>query len=267
MNPLNSLFSKTGFSVARNVTVKRAATYPFLRQNFLRTLSDYEKLLRATVLPELPARENRHELMLNLVGNPVLEAFYILHALHLSLKVPGDVCEFGVAEGTNSALLANELLDKSQTLWLFDSFEGLPKPTAKDKMLHDIFGLGEMRHYEGKMAHPEESVRERLSAIHFPSSRTQIVPGFIERVPDTAYPQQICFAYVDFDFYEPIQVALEKIESRLSVGGYIVVDDYGFFSEGAQLAVDEFCVARQATFEKVLPDPAATGFAILQKTS
>ncbi|MCB0416386.1 MAG: hypothetical protein KDD39_01970 [Bdellovibrionales bacterium] len=265
MKTINSIFSKSGYSIARNETVKRAASYPFMKDSYLRTLRDYETVLRASLFPDLPTVENRHDLMLELVGNPVIEAFYILNYLHLSLKVAGDVCEFGVAEGTNSALMANELLRSNRKLWLFDSFQGLPKPTEKDRMLHDIFGLGEMAKYEGTMAHPQSRVKARLERVGFPVPRTEIIAGFIERVPETSYPQKVCFAYVDFDFYEPIKIALERLHPRMDRGAYVVVDDYGFFSEGAAVAVEEFLASNSSSYERLSPEPHAQGFMVLKK--
>jgi len=70
------------------------------------------------------------------------------------------------------------------------------------------------------MASGQDQVTGRLNAINFPFDRVQIVPGFIEKTAQYAsLPKQVCFAYVDFDFYEPIKIALELLESRLPVGG------------------------------------------------
>ena len=82
----------------------------------------------------------------------------------------GDVCEFCVAQGETSALIANEIsgcLEK--ILHLFDSFEGLPKPSDKDKLKDDIFALGNIDKYAGTMKCPEAMVLSRLAAISFPS--------------------------------------------------------------------------------------------------
>ena len=65
----------------------------------------------------------------------------------------GDICEFGVAQGTTSALMSNEIKGlKERNLWLFDSFEGLPMPTEKDQLKDDIFSLGSIEAYKGTMA-------------------------------------------------------------------------------------------------------------------
>ena len=53
-------------------------------------------------------------------------------------------------------------------------------------------------------------------------------------------PNKVCFAYLDFDFYEPTLAGLRFLDDKLEIGGHILVDDYGFFSSGAKTAVDEF---------------------------
>jgi predicted O-methyltransferase YrrM len=45
-----------------------------------------------------------------LLGTSPVSGMFLLGALHKSLRLPGAVCEFGVAQGATSALMANELL-------------------------------------------------------------------------------------------------------------------------------------------------------------
>lgn len=71
---------------------------------------------------------------------------------------------------------------------------------------------------------------------------------------------------MDFDFYEPIKIALELLDQRLPIGGVAIVDDYGFFSEGAKTAVDEFVEDRKPKYIKQ-PSPEWAGhFCVLQRT-
>ena len=45
----------------------------------------------------------------------------------LSSNISGDVVEFGCYVGTTSVYLAEKLQSSNRTLWLYDSFEGLPE--------------------------------------------------------------------------------------------------------------------------------------------
>ncbi len=219
------------------------------------------------IFPDLPAADNRLTLLTALEGTGISEAFFILHYLHSSINnAAGDVCEFGVAQGFTSALLANELLRYDRHLWLFDSFEGLSKPSDKDELIDDIFELGSIAKYERTMSYGKQFLIEQLSKVQIPPERVHVVEGFIEQLsPEVELPNQVCFAYVDFDLYEPIACALNLLHKSLSSGGSIIIDDYGFFSAGAKLAVDEFASAHASEYEVNSPPSFSGHFRILSK--
>src|SRR5581483_4922248 len=111
----------------------------------------------------------------------------------------------------------------------------------EDIMLDDVLSLGSIDRYEGQMSYSTAFVTMRLAALSFPADRTHPVVGYLDQTmtrPDL--PEQISFAYVDFDFYKPIRQALEFLAGRLQPGGWAVIDDYGHFSSGAKAATDEF---------------------------
>lgn len=229
---------------------------------------EIEELYRSFVFPDLPRDPARAEALHHLHGTTVGEAVHIVHYLHRSLDaVAGDVCELGCNEGHTSRLIASELRDRpDRALWLYDSFEGLPPPTEKDRLIDDIAGRGSMAAYAGDMRAREDQVLDKLALVPFPAERTRIVKGWINQTLAAGqHPPQVAFAYVDFDFYEPIKVALEFLATAMPPGGHIVVDDYGFFSEGAQLAVDEFVAASNGTFVLHMPHPAAGKFCTLER--
>lgn len=218
---------------------------------------------------DLPERPERLNLIADLIGTTAAEGLAIVDGLHRSTPVGGDVCEFGVAQGATSALIANEIAPGDRQLHLFDSFEGLPAPTEQDQLIDDIDGLGSMQAYEGKMSNPVELVRSRLAAIGFPASRTTIHAGFFadEAPQNQRFPSAVSFAYVDFDFYQPILDALVFLDKVTSAGSIIIVDDYDFFSSGAKQAVDEFVAERSSRYTSVPADPAYGHFAVVTRTS
>lgn len=257
---VNSLIAPTGLEIRRKLgpTVSREA----LRSAIQELHDGYID----KVFPALPQVAGRIDRLVEAVGLTATNALYLLDCLHKSLQQPGDVCEFGVCTGTTSALIANELRDTERNLWLFDSFQGLSKPTGKDHLLNDVMGLGSMEAYEGAMACPADVVIRRLAEIQFPANRTRIVRGFIEdSLARGEAPSAVCFAFVDFDLYEPILTALKFLSRTLSTEGYVLVHDYGFLSSGAQTAVDEFVASQGGNFQLILPPPYAGHFAILRK--
>ena len=162
--------------------------------------------------------------------------------------------------------MANEISATGRCLWLYDSFAGLPTPTEKDTLINDIFGLGSIERYEGTMACNESEVLSRLEALRFPLDRCKIVKGFFSNAPDTRGPISISFAYIDFDFYQPILDALNFVSARMPRGGRVIVDDYGWFSSGVQSAVDEF-VMTQKEWEFSRPPEFCGKFCVLEKTA
>jgi hypothetical protein len=259
--------SSTGGATA--ASLQEALTMLRIRQNDCREL---EALYRRFVLPDLAPRAGRDEDLFGLIGTTVGEGLYICDALRRAFAVPGDLCEFGVAQGATSRLLARELLadprGAGRRFWLFDSFEGLPKPSEKDVLIDDIFRLGSMDAYAGTMRCPRELVESKLAEATLPAERYRIKAGWVDRtLAEAPLPERVAFAYVDFDFYEPIKVALDWLDPRMPVGATIVVDDYGFFSQGAQTAVDEFVAAQGGRWSLALPVEAAGKFCILAKTA
>jgi O-methyltransferase len=187
-----------------------------------------------------------------------------MNSVQLATKLPGAICEMGVAAGQTSRLIATEILETSQHLWLFDSFEGLPAPTDKDVLIDDVFGLGSIDAYKGTMCHPEESVRACVESVAFPKDRLHIIKGFVEEtLTDGNLPEAVAFAFLDMDFYEPILHALGKIAGRLVTGGFIIIHDYGHFSAGAKAAVDEF--ARKTSQLKLDVPICSPGIAVFTR--
>jgi O-methyltransferase len=231
--------------------------------------AEVEELYRRFLFADLPQREGRARDLSDLIGTTVSEAIYVIKNLHDGLKVEGDICEFGVAQGATSKLLASEIMPlASRKFWLFDSFEGLPAPSKEDKLIHDIFKLGTMDKYKGTMASPESEVLGKLASINFPRERIKIKKGWVkDAINSGELPGKVAFAYVDFDFYDPIKDALEFLDTRMPAGGRIVVDDYGFFSEGAQLAVDQFVAAAGNRYKFDMPLSFAGHFCILSKVA
>lgn len=260
---LSSVSGSTSSVDEARQALSEALTMLQIRKGDAREL---EAMYQRFVLPSLCSRNGRDEDLHRLIGTSVGEGLYICDALQRSLAQPGDVCEFGVAQGATSRLLANEIRATNRTLWLYDSFEGLPKPSEKDVLIDDIFGLGSMDAYAGTMKSPIELVESKLAEIDFPASRYCIRPGWINQTLAAApMPEQVCFAYLDFDFYEPLRLALDWLDTRMLPGTSIVVDDYGFFSQGAKLAVDEFVAARGKSWCLSLPVEAAGKFCILTR--
>ena len=211
------------------------------RETFDSLVKAYEYEVTKT-RPIIGTQQRRHRILGDLIGTSPSEAYFIVESLARTHHLGGDVCEFGVAQGRTSALIANELLAKNRKLHLFDSFSGLPAPSAQDELINDIFGLGEMSAYEGLMKVPVREVTRVMDALGIPKDAVIIHVGFIEQTLQNSsqLPKTVTFAYIDFDFYDGISAALSFVDTASVVGTEVIVDDYNFFSSGAKMAVDNF---------------------------
>jgi len=169
---------------------------------------------------------------------------YVLRA-----DVPGAIVECGVWRGGSMMVVAETLLAMGRldrTLYLFDTFEGLPRPDAAVDV--DIWGN---RGIDGWLPHAKteesstwalatiEEVGANLATTGYPSERLRFVKGMVEEtIPDSA-PDEIGLLRLDTDWYRSTRHALEHLYPRLSRNGVIIIDDYGHF-KGARKAVDEY---------------------------
>lgn len=240
-------------------------------ENYKQLLLAYEDLLNKSEQNLfLDQNKLRIKLLASMAGTQPPEAYSIIKSLLRTKAIIGDVCEFGVADGRTSALIANEISHSNKILHLFDSFKGLPPPTKFDILKDDIFSLGNIEAYTGKMSYSEEKVLERLRLISFPSNRYVVHKGFIEKIikNDKQLPLLVSFAYVDFDFYEPITIALKFLHSVTPKGAIIIIDDYDWFSTGVKTAVDEFLQKTnldQNSYKIFIPDKKVGHYIILTK--
>jgi O-methyltransferase len=245
----------------------KSKTLEVRTENFDELCHAYEHLF-GSKFGELPQNIKRIEIMRSLLGTATPEAYFIVNSINKTRSVEGDICEFGVAQGVTSMLIANEILESGQKhLHFFDSFEGLPKPTEHDTLKDDIFKLGKMEEYEGTMKYPEKMLINNLRSINFPENRYSVHKGFIEDliVDKDQFPEKVSFAYLDFDFYEPTKLVLEYLDKHTDKGAIVMIDDYDWFSTGIKKVVDSFISDNNERYELYIPDNVFGHFAILTK--
>jgi len=87
-----------------------------------------------------------------------------------------------------------------------------------------------------------------------------LLAGWIpERFPAVA-DRRFAFVHIDVDLYEPTRDSLAFFYPRMSAGGIVVCDDYGFTScPGATRAVDEYLADRP---EKMIALSCGGGFLV-----
>ncbi len=253
--------------------VKRFVTYiASIKDRNLDLLNEVLKENLKSILKTSDKNQNEfykklNKIILELKGTSAFEAIRIVESINKTKNLDGDVCEFGVAQGKTSKLIAFLIQNTKKKLYLYDSFSGLPAPTKEDNLKDDIFNLKDISKYEGKMSHPQEKVIDELSSIKFDKERYIINKGFFneEFVSYTKFPKSVSFAYVDFDFFEPTKNVLKIIEKLLVKDGIIIVDDYDFFSTGIKKAVDEWLEKNKNQYSVKIEKTNLASFAIIEK--
>jgi asparagine synthase (glutamine-hydrolysing) len=155
-------------------------------------------------------------------------------------QVPGMLLECGVAKG-GSSLLLSVVKHPNRCLHMFDTYQGLPPPTAADgadvhKRYKDIQDGKAGANYYGYMKDLQGFVQGHVNKGGN-SAQVTLHKGLFK---DTVWPiGPVAFAHLDGDWYESTYGMLERVQPVLSVGGYVLLDDVEAWS-GAREAFGDF---------------------------
>lgn len=172
-------------------------------------------------------------------GNRRLRGLYTAVRHVTTDGIPGDVVECGAARGGSAALMGLALKEAraDRTLWVFDTFEGIPAPTAADPD-YDI-AARYTGHFRGDLGEVEALFR-RLGILE----EARLIKGLFAETLPRAEVGAIAVLHIDGDWYESVKICLDHLYDRVSRGGIIQIDDYGHW-EGARKAVEEFMADRR----------------------
>jgi hypothetical protein len=166
----------------------------------------------------------------------ILQFFQMVSAANA--LAPGDYAEFGSHRGFGLRAI-HRFMDPSRHLFSFDTFEGFDsRDIAVEGTLYDSPWK------EGNFAPTSVERVARYVGDGTPPANLTLVKGWF---PDSYAGHEVRswrFVHIDFDLYQPIKAALERVWPQMVPGGVILVHDYG--SEGfpaARRAVDEFGAA------------------------
>jgi O-methyltransferase len=162
--------------------------------------------------------------------------------------IPGDIVECGVWRGGSMMAVARALLqlgDMTRDLYLYDTFEGMPRPTGEDVSYGGEIAIDRwetMTSADGQTTWSNcslEEVKAALFSVGYDNSKIHFRKGKVEETIPAYAPPTISLLRLDTDWYESTYHELVHLFPRLSPGGVIILDDYGHWL-GARKATDEY---------------------------
>jgi O-methyltransferase len=142
----------------------------------------------------------------------------------LENNIEGDFVEAGVWQGGACILAHNifKIASSTKKVWVFDSFEGLPKPDA-EKYPSDA---GDTHWTIPELSVSLEQVQANFSLFNELDNSVEFVKGWFKDTMPNNKVKTISVLRLDGDMYESTIEPLEFLYPKLSKGGYCIIDDY-----------------------------------------
>jgi len=159
----------------------------------------------------------KYPLKSSMISEEQLKALLLELINTIESNIEGDIVELGCFMGITSVYLQRilELYKSNKKLYLYDSFEGLPEKSEFDKVTPE--------YHKAALAVTEKRLIEYFKEQNV--SLPIIHKGWFK---DGNYPEKICFAFIDGDFFQSIIDGLTKVFPRMTKKGIICVHDYDY---------------------------------------
>jgi O-methyltransferase len=158
--------------------------------------------------------------------------------------VPGDLIETGVWRG-GVVIFMRALLDaygdENRVVYVADSFEGRPAPDAAYPADADS-----QLHVSKSLAISRDEVAKNFERYGLLDDRVRFLEGWFKDTLPSLQDRIWSVIRLDGDMYESTMDGLRNLYPQLSVGGFLIVDDYGYepcrqavVDYRAELGIDE----------------------------
>ena len=149
-------------------------------------------------------------------------------------KLDGDVLEVGVWRGSTSIIMAAKLkyMNSNKHVYACDTFEGVVKSSSD----HDNF------YKDGEHSDTSFEFVKNIVQNEFNLDNVTLLKGiFPEETEHFINDRKFSFCHIDVDTYNSAKEVVNWIWDRLSTGGIIVFNDYGFpMTRGITRLVNEY---------------------------
>ncbi len=173
-----------------------------------------------------------------MIGLPRLNNLHACVVDVLDKSIPGDLIETGVWRG-GACILMRSILKAygvtNRVVWVADSFEGLP-PADQDKHPYDAkLAL----HLAEDLAVGIEQVQANFNRYGLLDEQVKFLKGWFCDTLPVAPIYKLAILRLDGDHYESTMDALNHLYPKLSIGGYLIIDDFNAV-EGCNLAINAY---------------------------
>ncbi len=157
-------------------------------------------------------------------------------------NIPGDIVECGVWRGGSAMLAALTLIKNDQTyrkIYLYDTYEGMSKPTDKDIDIHGVPYRLLWEKEKELLTVSLNEVKKNMLSTGYPEENIIFIKGMVEDTIPLTIPNQVALLRLDTDLYESTYHELIHLYPKVIPQGVLIIDDYGHF-QGAQEATDKY---------------------------
>ena len=178
----------------------------------------------------------------SMIGRKRMENLRALAERVIFGGVPGDFIETGVWRG-GACIFMRAILEaygvKNRRVWLADSFAGLPPPDPASYPAD----AGDMFHTYADLAVSIDEVKRNFEKYGLLDDQVVFLKGWFKDTLPEAPISRLAILRLDGDMYESTTDALRHLYDKLSLRGFVIVDDYRVVA-GCREAVDDFRAAR-----------------------
>lgn len=173
-----------------------------------------------------------------MIGRKRLDNLEMACLTVLEEKIPGDFVECGIWRGGASILMRGVLSIKNchdRIVYVVDSFEGLPPPNPLEYPSDQGWDL----YLFSELAVGLDEVAANFLRYGLLDDQVQFVKGWFKDTLPNLKSETISVLRLDGDLYESTIDILNNLYSKVSIGGFIIVDDYGAI-EACANAINDF---------------------------
>jgi O-methyltransferase len=152
-------------------------------------------------------------------------------------NIQGDFIETGVWRGGATILMRAILKEfeiKNRLVWVADSFQGLPKPD----IINYKADRGNKLHTIKILTATLDEVKTNFKKYDLLDDQVVFLEGWFKDTLPKAPIDKLAIIRLDGDMYESTIQSLTNLYPKLSLGGYIIIDDYNAFPNCKQAVED-----------------------------